>query len=195
MAAKAKPSPRKQRLKVFRTAIGFHDAYVAVPSRKAALEAWGTDKDLFARGVAEEVTEPGLMAEPLGAPGTVFRQMRTMPAEEPEALPRKGAAAKTPKKAKPSPPMRAVPPPPPPTPPTTGEVDEAQAALDAAGEQHAAEERDLAARERELAKERRATETRQAREQQLLERKLKEAQQDYEARLEAWRKAVSSAAG
>jgi hypothetical protein len=29
--------PRK--LKVFRTPIGFHDAYVAAPSRKAALEA------------------------------------------------------------------------------------------------------------------------------------------------------------
>ena len=40
-------------LKVFRTAAGFHDAYVAAPSRKAALEAWGADVDLFARGIAE----------------------------------------------------------------------------------------------------------------------------------------------
>lgn len=31
----------KRPLKVFRTAIGFHDAYVAATSRKAALEAWG----------------------------------------------------------------------------------------------------------------------------------------------------------
>jgi hypothetical protein len=30
--------PRKQ--KVFRTSTGFHDAYVAAPSRKKALEAW-----------------------------------------------------------------------------------------------------------------------------------------------------------
>ena len=60
MAGKAEPSSRKRRLKVFRTAIGFHDAYVAAPSRKAALEAWGTDKDLFARGVARllDVLEP-----------------------------------------------------------------------------------------------------------------------------------------
>ena len=28
-------------LKTFRTAIGFHDAYGAAPSRKAALKAWG----------------------------------------------------------------------------------------------------------------------------------------------------------
>ena len=35
------------KLKVFRTAIGFHDAYVASPSRAAALRAWGADTDLF----------------------------------------------------------------------------------------------------------------------------------------------------
>jgi hypothetical protein len=28
------------KLKVFRTPIGFHDAYVAAPSKKAALAAW-----------------------------------------------------------------------------------------------------------------------------------------------------------
>lgn len=33
--------PRKQKLKVYRTPIGFHDAYVAAPSQKAALKAWG----------------------------------------------------------------------------------------------------------------------------------------------------------
>ena len=43
-----------RKLKVFRTPIGFHDAYVAAPSQKAALQAWGTDTDLFARGVALE---------------------------------------------------------------------------------------------------------------------------------------------
>ena len=59
--------PRK--LKVFRTSTGFHDAYVAAPSRKAALAAWGADADLFARGVAEQVTDPKLMAQPLERPG------------------------------------------------------------------------------------------------------------------------------
>jgi hypothetical protein len=38
---------RSARLKVFRTPIGFHDAYIAAPSQKAALEAWGSDKDIF----------------------------------------------------------------------------------------------------------------------------------------------------
>jgi hypothetical protein len=44
---------RASKLKVYRTAAGFHDAYVAAPSQKAALAAWGSDHDLFARGGAE----------------------------------------------------------------------------------------------------------------------------------------------
>ena len=52
-------------LKVFRTPVGFHDAYVAATSQKAALEAWGTNHNLFARGEAELVEDPDLTAEPL----------------------------------------------------------------------------------------------------------------------------------
>jgi hypothetical protein len=44
---------RTQKLKVYRTPIGFHDAYVAAPSKKAALEASGSDANLFVRGIAE----------------------------------------------------------------------------------------------------------------------------------------------
>lgn len=65
-----------RKLKVFRTPIGFHDAYVAAPSRKAALQAWGADADLFARGMAEEVTDATLMKEPLTHPGQVVRKIR-----------------------------------------------------------------------------------------------------------------------
>jgi hypothetical protein len=36
-ASSAREGGRKQRLKVFRTAVGFDDAYVAAPSRKAGL--------------------------------------------------------------------------------------------------------------------------------------------------------------
>jgi len=75
------------KLKVFRTPIGFHDAYVAAPSRKAALAAWGADADLFARGVAELVTDPKLMAEPLEKPGEVIRRVRGTAAEHIAALP------------------------------------------------------------------------------------------------------------
>jgi hypothetical protein len=65
-----------KKLKVYRTAIGFHDAYVAAPSQKAALEAWGSDANLFARGIAEEVSAPALMAAPLEQPGAVIKVLR-----------------------------------------------------------------------------------------------------------------------
>ena len=68
--------PRPPRLKVFRTPVGFFDALVAAPSRKAALEAWGARGDLFALGEAEEVTDPELAAEALAAPGEVIRKPR-----------------------------------------------------------------------------------------------------------------------
>jgi flagellar motility protein MotE (MotC chaperone) len=76
MARKSKAEPRKQKLKVFRTPIGFHDAYVAAPSQKAALEAWGADGNLFAQGIAEQVTDPELMEEPLASPGKVIKRVR-----------------------------------------------------------------------------------------------------------------------
>jgi hypothetical protein len=67
---------RKQKLQVYRTPIGFHDAYVAAPSQKAALAAWGSDADLFARGVADVVTDPELTREPLENPGEVIKRLR-----------------------------------------------------------------------------------------------------------------------
>ncbi|AUW58764.1 hypothetical protein C1T17_12330 [Sphingobium sp. SCG-1] len=66
----------KRPFKVFRTSTGFQDAYVAVTSRKAALEAWGTDKDLFSAGAAELVTDPELIKAPLAQPGVVIRIAR-----------------------------------------------------------------------------------------------------------------------
>jgi hypothetical protein len=86
--------PRK--LKVFCMPIGFEDAYVAAPSRKAALEAWGAVHDQFARGVAKEVSDPALMKEPLARPGEVIRKSRGDLARQLKSLPRakKGAIAK-----------------------------------------------------------------------------------------------------
>jgi hypothetical protein len=121
--------PRK--LKVFRTSTGFHDAYVAAPSRKAALAAWGADADLFARGVAEEVTDAKLMKQPLARPGAIVRLSRgDLPAHL-KALPKKPRGAKAPepvrKAAKPKPP------------PKRDRVDTAEAALKTARERQAKE--------------------------------------------------------
>ena len=100
--------PRK--LKVFRTPIGFHDAYVAATSRKAALAAWGSDADLFARGVAEEVTDPKLAKEPLAHPGEVIRLSRgDLPAHL-KALPKRNRA-KAPRAEPDAKPRKPKPPP------------------------------------------------------------------------------------
>ena len=178
--------PRK--LKVFRTAIGFHDAYVAAPSRKAALAAWGTDKDLFARGVAEEVTDPALMAEALNEPGTVFKRLRDAPPEQATARPKARTGSRKP--AGPSRRAERVPSPPPPPPPSRDELDAARRALEEALERHQAEQRDLAARERALAEERRSIDEQQAKNRRALQRQLDSAEQDYAARLRAWREAT-----
>jgi hypothetical protein len=73
------------KLKVYRTPIGFHDAYVAAPSMKAALKAWGTTKNLFSRGAAEIVTDPKLVKEPLAKPGEVIKRARGSEAEHRKA--------------------------------------------------------------------------------------------------------------
>ena len=73
------------KLKVYRTPIGFHDAYVAAPSQKAALKAWGTEKNLFARGAAELVTDAKLTKEPLASPGEVIKRPRGSAAEHRKA--------------------------------------------------------------------------------------------------------------
>jgi len=83
---------KAKKLKVFRTPIGFHDAYVAAPSRKAALEAWGSDGDLFAQGLAEVVTDPKLTKKALARPGEVIRTLRGTEAEQLRALGKKRAS-------------------------------------------------------------------------------------------------------
>lgn len=139
-------------LKVFRTAIGFHDAYVAAPSRAAALRAWGAEKDLFARGSAEEVTDPALTAEPLARPGAVIRRSRGTAAEQLAALPPRAATRKAAV-------AEDVPPPAPRGPrPDRGELDAAEAALALAERRAARALEAIAEREAALARERRTAE-------------------------------------
>ena len=98
------------KLKVFRTTIGFHDAFVAAPSRAAALRAWGATTDLFAMGAAEEVVEEALMAKPLAAPGAIIKQSRGTAADH------IAASAKTPSDRGQAPSSRVKPPKPKPLP-------------------------------------------------------------------------------
>jgi hypothetical protein len=175
--------PRK--LKVFRTPIGFHDAYVAAPSMKAALEAWGATANLFARGTAEQVTDPRLMAEPLAHPGEVIRVSRgDLKAQLKAVGPRKRAMPKAERerKAEDMPKPRARPKPP----PKRDKVDRAEAALAEARENHrkerAAIEKQMDALERKLG----ALDKRHEKQTARLERQLGAARDAYREALEAW---------
>ncbi|HTM95268.1 MAG TPA: hypothetical protein VL100_05575 [Croceibacterium sp.] len=167
--------PRK--LKVFRTAIGFHDAYVAAPSRKAALAAWGADADLFARGVAEEVTDAKLAREPLAHPGEVIRVSRGGLADHLKALPKRkaNAAAGTAEK-EPAKPRRAAKPKPP---PKRDKVDAAEKALAGARRTQQAA---VATLERTLD----ALRAKQATERARLERERDAAREAYRKALDRW---------
>lgn len=179
------------KLKVFRTPIGFHDAYVAAPSRKAALAAWGSAADLFARGVAEEVTDAGLTAEPLAAPGTVIRRSRGTAAEQLAALPpdavRVHEREADPTSRSAATPKPILPPKPRPPRPDAAALDAAEAALTEAGERHRTALAKLAEREKRLAAERRALERTQEAEAATLERVRDAARTAYDAALRAWR--------
>ena len=176
--------PRK--LKVFRTPTGFHDAYVAAPSRKAALAAWGSDADLFARGVAEEVTEARLMAEPLKRPGEVIKLSRGDLATQLKALgPRKKRA-----KAKaagepdePAKPRKAAKPKPP---PKRDKIDAAEAALKQARQRHSAAQDKLEGERDAIERKLEALRAKQDKEAARLERKRDEARAAYREALEKW---------
>lgn len=161
------------KLKVYRTPAGFHDAYVAAPSQKAALKAWGSDANLFARGIAEVVTDPALTKAPLAAPGEVIRVARTSADELPTPTLRpKKRAAKPAAEPKPRPSRAAL--------------EAAERALEDAEARHAEEQRALRREEEALVERRREMEKAQAAERLMLDRARLAARDDYQAAVEAW---------
>ena len=175
-----------RQLKVFRTTTGFHDAYVAAPSQKAALEAWGADANLFARGVAEQVTDPKLTAAPLARPGEVIKVSRGDLAAQLKALgPRKKKKAKStaPEPEEPAKPRKAAKPKPP---PRRDKVDAAEGALKAARARHEKEARKLEAERDAIERKLAALRAKQGNELARLERKRDEAREAYREALERW---------
>jgi hypothetical protein len=63
-----------RKLKVFQTSLGFFDQAIAVPSMKAALEAWGADSNLFHQGAAKESTDPDVVVAAMAKPGVVLKR-------------------------------------------------------------------------------------------------------------------------
>lgn len=144
----------KRPLKVFRTSIGFHDAYVATTSRKAALEAWGAGSDLFASGAAEPVSDASLVKAPLAQPGVVIRVARGSTAQHlaaaGRARKREAKLAPAPSKA-PAPPVRPAKKVPK---PSRASLDKAEVALQRADKEYAASVAEIDARIEALRRER-----------------------------------------
>jgi hypothetical protein len=168
-------------LKVFRTSAGFHDAYVAAPSRKAALEAWGAHVNLFARGMAEQVTDEKLTAEPLKRPGEVIMLSRGGLAEQLKALgPRKkpkprpaGESAKPAKKRPARPPKRDA-------------LDRTEAALEDATQRHEAAIGELETQREKIERKIAVLRSKQAKALAKLERRHEQSREAYRDALERW---------
>jgi chromosome segregation ATPase len=178
MAKKPKDKPRSQKLKVFRTAIGFHDAYVAAPSQKAALEAWGADGNLFAQGIAEQVTDEKLMEEPLARPGEVIKRLRGSHEEHIAALgaeaPRSKAQAT--KKDAPRPKPK----------PSRDELDAAEQALENAGKKQRKALAKFDEQIRQLERERRDLQRKQERDRDRLAQEVERARSAYQNAMQEW---------
>lgn len=74
-----KPTPHAaaamaRKLKTFTTSAGFFDLAVAAPSMKAALEAWGSTRNLFHQGFAKITEDPMVVAATMAKPGVVLRR-------------------------------------------------------------------------------------------------------------------------
>jgi flagellar motility protein MotE (MotC chaperone) len=182
MAKKAKDKPRKQKLKVFRTPIGFHDAYVAAPSRKAALEAWGADSNIFAQGIAEEVTDPKLMEGPLARPGEVIKRPRGSAEEHAAAAdsqrPRKKESRPSPQ---PSPAKRERG-----KKPSRDELDAAEEALEKAGKKQRKALARIDEQIQKLERERRDMQREHERERDALAEEVERARSAYRRAMRDW---------
>lgn len=183
------------KLKVFRTPIGFHDAYVAAPSQKAALRIWGADADLFSRGIAELVEDPELRKAALKRPGEVIKVLRGSDedhfkaVEKPERrqsrnegrktdAPRPAATPptrelKTAKQKKRPRPSRAA-------------LDRAESAIAELDRELDRQLQDIAAQERALRDKRQDLRERHREQQSKLEKALARAREQYRQKIETW---------
>jgi len=168
-------------LKVFRTAIGFHDAYVAAPTMKAALAAWGAERNLFASGRAERVTDPKLTKAALADPGKVIKVLRGTAAEQYAALEASAPRRAPPRKQAAAPPSKPLPR------PSRAPLDRADKALAAAQARHDKALDALAKREAALREERHALARKRDKEIAGLEETRDQAKHAYDEAMRDWR--------
>jgi flagellar motility protein MotE (MotC chaperone) len=72
--ARGRETGMARKLKIYQTSLGFFDLAVAAPSMKAALQAWGADRNLFHEGVARPSDDPHVIAATMAKPGVVLKR-------------------------------------------------------------------------------------------------------------------------
>ena len=182
----AMSAERKQKLKVYRTPVGFHDAYVAAPSQKAALEAWGAKTNLFAQGSAHAVTEQALTKAPLQNPGQVIKVLRGSDADQLAALEQSASpTGRTAERRQPKP-AKAMKPRGPK--PSRTKLSKAEKAFEALQARHAKELRRLQEEERALDRKRADLERQQAREIGAANERIERERDQYDRSVRTWAK-------
>src|SRR5215204_3817664 len=73
-AAPGRGNAMPRKLKTYQTSLGFFDLAIAAPSMKAALQAWGADRNLFHDGVAKVSDDPDVIAGTMAVPGVVLKR-------------------------------------------------------------------------------------------------------------------------
>ena len=63
-----------RKFKTYQTSLGFFELAIAAPSMKAALEAWGSETNLFHQRFAKETDHPAIVAATFAKPGVVLRR-------------------------------------------------------------------------------------------------------------------------
>ena len=95
-----------RQLKTYVTTLGFFELAVAAPSMKAALAAWGSERNLFHQGFAKEIGDPAIVASTMAEPGVVLKRAvgshgafrrdaelpKSLPAEKPRQAPKPRSA-------------------------------------------------------------------------------------------------------
>ena len=182
MAAK-----RKQKLKVYCTPVGFHDAYVAAPSQKAALEAWGAKTNLFGQGSAHQVTDAALTKAPLDHPGEVIKVLRGSDAEQVAALERTASSKRAKRQTRPAPEAEPVKAPRGPK-PSRAKLNKAEDALEVLQSRQAKQLRQIDEEQERLDRKRRQLRQKQADELASAKGRIDSEREQYDRAVRRWEK-------
>jgi hypothetical protein len=179
--------PRKAKLKVYCTPVGFHDAYVAAPSQKAALEAWGAKTNLFGEGSAHQVTDEALTKAPLAHPGEVIKVLRGNDAEQLAALERTTSPKPAKRQTEPVAKAEVVKAPRGPK-PSRAKLNKAEDALEALHSRQLKQLQQIEEEEERLARKRRELEQKQGEELAAAKQRIDQEQEDYDRAVRMWEK-------